>query len=65
MLNVVFLIFSILSSRVALMLLGVATLSTLDRIEFVELKIAFLSLVSLFTQTFPVQKSVGKIKWFF
>ena len=65
MLNGVFFIFSILPSRIASMLLGAATLSTLDRIVFVELKIVFLSSVPLFTETFPVQKSVGKIKRFF
>ena len=64
MLNGAFLIFSIPPANITLMLLGAVTLSTLDRIVFVESKIAFLSLVPLFTETFLVQKSVGEIKCF-
>ena len=63
--NGAFSIFSMLLSRIALMLLGAVTLSALDRIVSVDSKIDFVSLVPLFSVTFHVQKLVSKIKWLF
>ena len=54
--NGAFSIFSMLLSRIALILLGAGTLSALDRIVSVDSKIVFVSLVPLFSVTFHVQK---------